>query len=62
VSWIVEVGDEFEPEFNDLHETLNDSRCPDTREQRFSAVGGEWGVAFAFDPRRKVSLHDAACP
>jgi hypothetical protein len=26
------------------------------KELRFSATGGEWRVAFAFDPRRKAIL------
>jgi hypothetical protein len=26
------------------------------KELRFSAAGGEWRVAFAFDPRRKAIL------
>lgn len=82
MSWIVEIGDEFEPEFDALHEdvqtellaltrllqqfgphlgrprvdTLNDSRHANIKELRFSAVGGEWRVAFAFDPKRKGIL------
>src|SRR5260370_14680589 len=80
--WAVEIGDEFEPEFDALHEdvrteilaltrllqefgpqlgrprvdTLNDSRHANMKELRFSAAGGEWRVAFAFDPRRKAIL------
>jgi hypothetical protein len=82
VPWTVEIGDEFEPEFNDLHEdvqteilalsrllqqfgpqlgrprvdTLNGSRYPNMKELRFSAAGGEWRLAFAFDPKRKAIL------
>src|SRR5438128_8828704 len=81
-SWIVEIGDEFEPEFDALPEdvrlellamtvlleqfgpqlgrprvdTLNGSRHANMKELRFSAAGGEWRVAFAFDPRRKAIL------
>jgi hypothetical protein len=82
VNWTVEIGDEFEPEFNGLHEhvrteilalsrlvqqfgpqlgrprvdTLNGSRHANMKELRFSAAGGEWRVAFAFDPKRKAIL------
>ena len=37
-------------------DTLNDSRHANMKELRFSAPGGEWRVAFAFDPRRKAIL------
>jgi hypothetical protein len=82
VRWIVELSDEFEPEFDALHEdvqtellaltrllqqfgphlgrprvdTLNDSRHANMKELRFSAGGGEWRVAFAFDTKRKGIL------
>jgi hypothetical protein len=82
VSWVVEIGDEFVPEFDALHEdvqiellalsrlvqrfgpqlgrprvdTLKGSRHPNMKELRFSAAGGEWRVAFAFDPRRRAIL------
>ena len=82
VSWNVEIGDEFEPEFSALHEdiqteilalsrllqqfgpqlgrprvdTLNGSRHANMKELRFSAAGGEWRVAFAFDTKRKGIL------
>ena len=81
-SWTVEIGDEFEPEFNELHEdvrtellavsrllqqfgpqlgrprvdTLNGSHHANMKELRFSAVDGEWRVAFAFDPTRSAIL------
>lgn len=84
--WVVEIGDEFEPEFNALHEnvqmeilalarllqqfgprlgrprvdTLNGSRYANMKELRFSAVGGEWRVGFAFDTKRKAILLVAA--
>ena len=80
--WIVEIGDEFEPEFDDLHEdvrteilalarllqqfglqlrrprvdSLNGSRHANMKELRFSAVNGEWRVAFAFDTERNAVL------
>src|SRR3954469_23353156 len=80
--WVVEISDEFEPEFDALHvgvrteilalarllqqfgpqlgrprvDTLNDSRHANMKELRFSAFGGQWRVAFAFDPRRKAIL------
>jgi hypothetical protein len=82
VSWVVEIGDEFELEFDALHEDvqteilaltrllqqfgpqlkrpradpLNDSRHANMKELRFSAAGGEWRVAFAFDTKRKAIL------
>lgn len=82
VTWTVEIGDEFEPEFNALPEdvrteilalarllqqfgpqlgrprvdTLNNSRHTNMKELRFSAAGGEWRVAFAFDTKRKAIL------
>ena len=82
MSWVVEIGDEFEQEFEALHEdvqteilalsrllqqfgpqlgrprvdTLNGSRHANMKELRFSAAGGEWRVAFAFDTKRKAIL------
>jgi len=82
VKWVVEVADEFKPEFDALGQdvrrellalarvlqefgpqlgrprvdTLNGSRHANMKELRFSAAGGEWRVAFAFDPRRKAVL------
>jgi hypothetical protein len=37
-------------------DTLNGSRHANMKELRFSAAGGEWRVAFAFDIRRKAIL------
>jgi len=80
--WVVEIGDEFEPEFQELHEnvrteilalsrllqqfgprlgrprvdTLNGSRHANMKELRFSAAGGQWRVAFVFDPKRRAVL------
>jgi hypothetical protein len=82
VSWAVEIGNEFDPEFDALHDdvrieilalsrllqqfgprlgrprvdTLNGSRHANMKELRFTAVGGEWRVAFAFDTKRKAIL------
>ena len=82
VAWAVEIGEEFEPEFDNLQEdvqieilalsrllqqfgpqlgrprvdTLNDSGHANMKELRFSAAGGEWRVAFAFDKKRKAIL------
>jgi len=41
-------------------DTLKGSRHPNMKELRFSAAGGEWRVAFAFDPRRRAILLVAA--
>lgn len=37
-------------------DTLAGSRHANMKELRFSADGGEWRVAFAFDPRRRAVL------
>ena len=37
-------------------DTLNGSRHANMKELRFSAAGGEWRLAFAFDPARKAVL------
>ena len=41
-------------------DTLNHSRHANMKELRFSAVGGEWRLAFAFDTRRRAILLIAA--
>jgi hypothetical protein len=82
VRWVVEIADEFDPEFDALPvdvqteilalsrllqqfgprlgrprvDTLNGSRHATMKELRFSAAGGEWRVAFAFDMERKAIL------
>ena len=37
-------------------DTLNGSRHANMKEMRFSAAGGEWRLAFAFDPERRAIL------
>ena len=37
-------------------DTLNGSRHANMKELRLSAAGGEWRVAFAFDPVRRAML------
>ena len=37
-------------------DTLNGSRFANMKELRFSADGGAWRVAFAFDPERRAIL------
>ena len=37
-------------------DTLNGSRHANMKEMRFGASGGEWRVAFAFDPVRRAML------
>ena len=37
-------------------DTLNGSRHANMKELRFSAAGGAWRVAFAFDPVRRAML------
>ena len=37
-------------------DTLNGSRHKNMKELRFAAAGGEWRVAFAFDPKRRAIL------
>jgi len=84
--WQVKLADEFDPEFDQLEEvvqdellakaklleafgpelgrpqvdTLNDSKHANMKELRFSAGGGVWRVAFAFDPTRSAILLVAA--
>jgi hypothetical protein len=72
VSWAVEIGDEFEPEFDVLHEDLLQQFGPpsrpvprghaerlESREHEGAAVqrgGRRVRVALAFDPKRKAIL------
>lgn len=37
-------------------DTLNGSRHANMKEMRFVAAGGEWRIAFAFDPVRRAML------
>ena len=37
-------------------DTLNGARHANMKEMRLSAAGGEWRVAFAFDPVRRAML------
>ncbi len=37
-------------------DTLNGSRHAKMKELRFGAAGGDWRVAFAFDPKRRAIL------
>lgn len=37
-------------------DTLEGSRHANMKELRFAAAGGEWRVAFAFDPKREAIL------
>ena len=47
----------FGPSLGRPHvDTLNGSRHANMKELRFTADGGIWRVAFAFDPRRKAIL------
>ena len=48
---------QFGPTLGRPHvDTLQGSRRANLKELRFSAAGGEWRVAFAFDPERKAIL------
>jgi hypothetical protein len=54
---LARVLQEFGPQLGRPRvDTLNGSRHANMKELRFSAEGGEWRVAFAFDPRRKAIL------
>ncbi len=47
----------FGPSLGRPHaDTLNGSRHANMKELRFTAAGGVWRVAFAFDPQRKAIL------
>src|SRR5213082_21801 len=49
--------EKFGPQLGRPHvDTLKGSRHSNMKELRFSAAGGEWRVAFAFDPRRRAIL------
>ena len=37
-------------------DTLNGSKHANMKELRFAAAGGEWRVAFAFDPQRRAII------
>jgi hypothetical protein len=54
---LARVLQEFGPQLGRPRvDTLNGSRHANMKELRFSAAGGEWRVAFAFDPKRKAIL------
>jgi hypothetical protein len=54
---LARVLQEFGPQLGRPRvDTLNGSRHANMKELRFSAAGGEWRVAFAFDPRREAIL------
>lgn len=47
--------EKYGPQLNRPHvDTLNASRHANMKELRFSADGGVWRAAFAFDPARKA--------
>ena len=49
--------EKFGPQLGRPHvDTLKGSRHSNMKELRFSAAGGGWRVAFAFDPKRKAIL------
>jgi hypothetical protein len=51
------VLEEFGPQLGRPRvDTLNGSRYANMKELRFGVAGGEWRVAFAFDPRRRAVL------
>src|SRR2546426_6676425 len=54
---LARVLQEFGPQLGRPRvDTLNGSRHANMKELRFSAAGGEWRVAFAFDPKRRAIL------
>ncbi|WP_074776117.1 type II toxin-antitoxin system RelE/ParE family toxin [Nitrosospira multiformis] len=49
--------EKYGPQLNRPHvDTLNASRYANMKELRFSADGGVWRAAFAFDPERKAII------
>ena len=55
--WLSRLLQQFGPQLGRPRvDTLNGSRHANMKELRFSAAGGEWRVAFAFDTRRKGIL------
>jgi len=54
---LARVLQEFGPQLGRPRvDTLNGSRHANMKELRFSAAGGEWRLAFAFDPKRRAIL------
>lgn len=54
---LARVLQEFGPQLGRPRvDTLKGSRHANMKELRFSAAGGAWRVAFAFDPRRRAIL------
>lgn len=54
---LAELGllEKYGPQLNRPHvDTLNDSKHANMKELRFSADGGIWRAAFAFDPKRQA--------
>jgi hypothetical protein len=53
----VELLEKYGPQLGRPHaDTLNGSKHSNMKELRFSADGGVWRTAFAFDPKRKAIL------
>src|SRR3989441_10556175 len=54
---LARVLQEFGPQLGRPRvDTLNGSRHAKMKELRFGAAGGDWRVAFAFDPKRRAIL------
>jgi hypothetical protein len=54
---LARVLQEFGPQLGRPRvDTLNGSRHANMKELRFGASGGEWRLAFAFDPKRRAIL------
>lgn len=57
----LELLEKYGPQLNRPHvDTLNASKYANMKELRFSADGGVWRAAFAFDPERKAIVLVAA--
>ena len=53
----IELLEQFGPQLGRPRvDTLDGSRHVNMKELRFAARGGEWRVAFAFDPKRRAIL------
>lgn len=57
IAALVRLLEQFGPGLKRPHcDTLKGSRFANMKELRFSVAGGEWRVAFAFDPVRRAIL------
>ena len=60
IAALVRLLRHFGPSLRRPHcDTLKGARHPNMKELRFTAAGGVWRLAFAFDPKRRAVLQVA---